>query len=527
MTRVAFVRILSAGATAAVMAIRTGRSEAQTPMRDPAARMPVVEACPATEVGCVPPAVPRELRGVWVATVANMDWPSRPGLPSDSARVELLRILDAAAATGLNAVFFQVRPAGDALYASRIEPWSEYLTGRQGRPPDRPWDPLAFAIREAHARGLELHAWFNPYRARDPSAKGPLARSHFARQYPAYAKRYGTYLWFDPGESAVRKRTVRVIVDVVRRYDVDGIHLDDYFYPYPVRRRNADVPFPDLPSYRKYRRAGGTLERDDWRRDNVNRLVDTLRAEIARLKPWVRFGISPFGIWRPGEPAGVTGFDSYGRIFADSRVWLARGWVDYLIPQLYWGVEQDGQRFSDLLRWWQAQNDSSRHLWPGLADYRIGRGAAPWRASEIIRQVDTARAVPGVTGAVHFQMTALLEDRDSVATRLVTGPYGTRALTPAMPWKGSVAPRTPAIAVAASRDGPVLTIAGRPGDDTQWWVLQARTGDTWRTWIFDGSRSDVALASVSEPDGAYADVIALTPVGRTGVSGVPVSIRLR
>ncbi|MEA3247648.1 MAG: family 10 glycosylhydrolase [Gemmatimonadota bacterium] len=500
---------------------------AQTPVREVEGRMPVVEACPAAVDGCTPPAVPREFRGVWVVTVANMDWPSRPGLPTDSAKLELLRLLDAAVATGLNAVFFQVRPAGDALYASRIEPWSEYLTGRQGRAPDPPWDPLAFAIREAHARGLELHAWFNPYRAKDPSAKGPLAASHFASKYPGYAKRYGTYLWFDPGEAAVRKHTVRVILDVVRRYDIDGVHLDDYFYPYPVQRRRVDVPFPDLASYRKYERAGGTFARDDWRRDNVNRLVDTLRAEIARVKPWVRFGISPFGIWRPGAPESVTGFDAYARIFADARTWLSRGWVDYLVPQLYWGIEQDGQRFPDLLRWWQAQNDSSRHMWPGLADYKIGSGQAPWRSAEILRQVDTARAVPGVSGAVHFQMKALIEDRDAIATGLVAGPYAAQALVPAMPWKGAEAPRTPAIAVAASRDGPVVTIARRAGDETQWWVVQARTGDDWRTWIVDGARSDVALASLSQPDGSRPDVIALTPVGRTGVSGIPVSIRLR
>jgi uncharacterized lipoprotein YddW (UPF0748 family) len=528
MTGVPFIRTLSGGAAAVLTAVWVGgAAAAQTPVRESGARMPIVEACPMADATCVPPAVPREFRGVWIATVGNMDWPSRPGLPADSARLELVRILDAAVATGLNAVFFQVRPAGDALYASRVEPWSEYLTGRQGRAPDRPWDPLAFAIHEAHARGLELHAWFNPYRARDPSAKGPLAASHFARRYPGYAKRYGTYLWFDPGESAVLKHTVQVIVDVVRRYDVDGVHLDDYFYPYPVQRRRADVPFPDLASYRKYRRTGGTLDRDDWRRDNVNRLVDTLRVEIARAKPWVRFGISPFGIWRPGEPAGVTGFDAYGRIFADARAWLSRGWVDYLVPQLYWGISQDGQRFADLLRWWQGQNDSSRHVWPGLADYKIGAGQSPWRAAEILRQVDTARAVPGVSGAVHFPMKALLEDRDSVATGLVTGPYRQRALVPATPWKGDSVPRTPAIAVAASRDGPVLTIARRAADAAQWWVVQARIGDEWRTWILDGARSDVTLASLGDADGSPPTVIALTPVGRTGVGGAPVAIRLR
>lgn len=484
-------------------------------------------ACPPDDPACVPPPVPREFRGVWVATVGNMDWPSRAGLPPDSARLELLGILDRAARTGLNAVVFQVRPAGDALYASKIEPWSEYLTGKQGKAPDVPWDPLAFAVREAHARGLELHAWFNPYRAKDPTAKGPLSATHLARQYPAYARRYGRYTWFDPGVAAVRKRTVRVVLDVLNRYDVDGIHLDDYFYPYPEQRRRRDIPFPDAATYRRYRAGGGTLSRDDWRRRNVDLLIDTLRTEIAKAKPWVKFGVSPFGIWRPGEPAGITGFDAYAKIYADARKWFSRGWVDYLVPQLYWGVEQDGQRFADLLRWWSAQNSQSRHLWPGLADYRIGDGRAPWGSGEVLRQVDTTRAVGGTTGSVHFQMTALLEDRDSVATRLAAGPYAERALVPPSPWKGDEMPRTPGIAVEASGRGDVLTIARRPADDVQWWVVQVRVAAAWRTHVIDGTVAVVPMTTLAEADGRAPEIVAVTPVARTGAAGAPVAIRVR
>lgn len=503
------------------------RGGAQTPVREPAGTMPLAYACLPAEPDCMPPAVPTEFRGVWIATVGNMDWPSRPGLTTDSAQAELTRLLDAAAAAGLNAVMFQVRPAGDAFYESKLEPWSEYLTGHQGKAPDRPWDPLAFAIEHAHARGLELHAWFNPYRAKDPTAKGPLTSSHFARRHPEYAKRYGSYTWFDPGEPAVRRHTVQVVLDVLRRYDVDGIHLDDYFYPYPVQRRQRDVPFPDSTSYRAYRRTGGALALDDWRRDNVNRLVDTLRREISSAKPWVKFGVSPFGIWRPGEPASVTGFDAYSRIYADARAWLRRGWVDYLAPQLYWGVEQDGQRFSDLLRWWQAQNDSARAIWPGLADYKIAAGTQRWRSGEILRQVDTTRAVPGVAGAVHFQMRALAEDHDGVASALADGPYRHRALVPPMPWKPSDVPRTPAIALAESRSGLVLTIARRPADDVRWWVVQVRSGEIWRTSILDGARSQAPLVGLAGADRLVPEVIALTPVGRTGIRGAPVAIRLR
>ena len=483
--------------------------------------------CPAEDPACVAPAVPREFRGVWVATVNNLDWPSRPGLSTDSAKLEMTRLLDHAAAIGLNAIVFQVRPAGDAMYASKLEPWSEYLTGTQGRPPAPAWDPLAYAIQEAHARGLELHAWFNPYRAKDPSAKGPVAAGHFSRQYPAYAKRYGRYLWFDPGEPNVRRQTVRVVLDVVNRYDVDGIHLDDYFYPYPEQRNRRDIPFPDATSFARYQRAGGSLGHDDWRRDNVNRLVDTLRTVIAKAKPWVKFGISPFGIWKPGEPASVTGFDAFSRIYADARTWLTRGWVDYFVPQLYWGVEQEGQRFGELLRWWSAQNDSSRHIWAGIAGYKIGDQPGQWRSAEVLRQIDTTRAVPGSTGAVHFQMTTLLKDRDSVATALARGPYAQPALVPESPWMGAARPRTPAIAIAADRRGDVLTIARRAGDDVRWWVVQAKTGNEWRVRVLDGALSETPLSALAPHGTVGPDIISLTPIGRTGVSGAPVAIRIR
>lgn len=505
------------------------RATAQTP----AVPVPSVvrfSDCSPTEADCTAPALAREFRGVWVATVGNMDWPSRPGLPPDSARLELVRILDHAAATGLNAVVFQVRPAGDALYFSRIEPWSEYLTGVQGQAPTPQWDPLSFAIKEAHARGLELHAWFNPYRAKDPTAKGPLAATHLARRYPGFARRYGRYTWFDPGEPAVRRRTVRVVLDVLNRYDVDGIHMDDYFYPYPESRRRREIPFPDAGTYRTYQRSGGALGRDDWRRRNVDLLIDTLRTEITKVKPWVKFGVSPFGIWKPGEPASITGFDAFERIYADARKWLVNGWVDYLVPQLYWGIDQVGQQFAELLRWWTGQNEMARHIWPGLAAYKIGDTRAAWRSAEILRQIDTTRVVGAAgtaTGAVHFQMTALLKDRDAVATLLALGPYATRALVPASPWMGAAQPRTPAIAVATALRGDVLTIARHATDDVRWWAVQARIGTAWKTHVLDGALTEAPLARFADATGRAAEILTLTPVGRTGVAGVPVAIRVR
>src|SRR5687767_2977649 len=223
------------------------------------------------------PPLPREFRGAWIATVDNIDWPSKPGLSVDSQKAELLALFDHAARIRLNAVILQVRPAADALYESSLEPWSVYLTGRNGRPPNPEWDPLAFAVAEAHRRGMELHAWFNPYRARFRGDRGPLSPRHVSRRMASVVKRYGSYLWMDPGEPSVRAHTTKVIVDVVRRYDVDGVHIDDYFYPYPeLDRRRREIPFPDNTSFTKYRRSGGTLDRDSWRRRNVDLLVEAL-----------------------------------------------------------------------------------------------------------------------------------------------------------------------------------------------------------------------------------------------------------
>ncbi|MGH7670612.1 MAG: glycoside hydrolase family 10 protein, partial [Gemmatimonadaceae bacterium] len=310
----------------------------------------------------VAPPVMREFRGVWVATVDNIDWPSEPGLSTTEQKAELTAILDRAAALHLNAVIFQVRPSADALYESKLEPWSAFLTGRMGRPPAPLWDPLAFAVREAHARGLELHAWFNPFRARYPGDDGPAASSHVSRRLPGLVHQYGRYEWMDPGSAETRAMAIRVILDVVKRYDVDGVHIDDTFYPYPVSRGGRDVPFPDDATYRAYRKRGGTLSHDDWRRHSVDLFVEQLYHAVKQVKPWVKVGISPFGIWRPGNPPSVKGLDAYASIFADSRLWLANGWVDYLAPQLYWPIEPKQQSFPALLKWWAAQNTAGRIL---------------------------------------------------------------------------------------------------------------------------------------------------------------------
>ncbi len=246
---------------------------ASLPATAPVPPLTAPEAAPAA-VDASWPALRREFRGAWVASVANIDWPSRPGLPVPQQQRELIALLDRAAEIGLNAIVLQVRPAADALYASPYEPWSEYLTGQMGRAPEPFYDPLEFAVAEAHRRGLELHAWFNPYRALHPSARSAVSADHISRTRPDLVRRYGTHLWMDPGEPDVQAHSIRVVLDVVRRYDIDGVHIDDYFYPYRERdAQGRQIAFPDDPSWARYLAAGGTLNRDDWRRGNVDQFV--------------------------------------------------------------------------------------------------------------------------------------------------------------------------------------------------------------------------------------------------------------
>ncbi|HEV2150402.1 MAG TPA: family 10 glycosylhydrolase [Longimicrobiaceae bacterium] len=475
-----------------------------------------------------PPPIAREFRGVWVASVANIDWPSRPGLPVAQQQAELLAMLDRAKALGLNAVILQVRPAADALYRSELEPWSEYLTGEQGRAPEPLYDPLELAVTEAHRRGLELHAWFNPYRARHPSATGPEAASHIARARPELVKRYGGFLWMDPGEPEVQERTVQVMLDVVRRYDVDGIHIDDYFYPYPVRdSAGAIVPFPDEPSWRRYVEAGGRLERDDWRRQNVDELVERLYREIKREKPWVKFGISPFGIWRPGHPEQIrTGFDQYGQIYADARRWWLEGWMDYFAPQLYWPIAQTPQSYPVLLRWWAERNARGRHLWPGNFTSRVAYGDRPfWPAEEILGQVYVTRGHPGATGNVHFSMRVLMQDPDSLATLLATQAYREPALVPASPWLYAGAPGRPGVEARRGAGGVELTLEPAGSVGPTWWAVRSRFGTGWRREVLPGWMRTHAVSADST--GAVAEEVVVSAVDRVGNEGPAARLRVR
>jgi len=446
-----------------------------------------------------PPAPRRELRAAWVATVGNIDWPSRPDLDTWSQQEELLAILNKAVQLRLNAIVFQIRTGTDALYDSRFEPWSEYLTGRQGRAPEPAWDPLAFAVAEAHKRGIELHAWFNPYRARYAKPLGEAARTHVSRTAPSLVRQYGSYLWMDPGDPEVRRRTIQVVVDVVKRYDIDGVHIDDYFYPYRENDSSGrSIDFPDDATYARYRTGGGTLSRDDWRRRNVDLLVESLDRAVHVAKPWVRFGVSPIGIWRPGNPPSVTpGFDAYQEIFADTRKWLRNGWVDYWVPQLYWSIDSP-QSYPVLLDWWAAQNLKHRNLWIGNGLHRVadaaqqplGARGANWRAEEIVQQVSLTRssvatgANGGATGNVFFSMKALMHDVDSIDAKLAPL-YAEPALVPASSWlDGAPPPRPTATLVTSAATGErYVRLTPAQGEKPWLWLVRTLQGDQWTTEI--------------------------------------------
>lgn len=430
---------------------------------------------------------PREFRGVWVATVANLDWPSRPGLSAGEQKREAIAILDECVRLNLNAVIWQARPAGDALYDSGKEPWSHYLTGRQGEAPG--YDPLAFWVGEAHQRGLELHAWFNPYRVRHSGASDiTLADSHIANHRPEWVVELADgHLWLLPTEGGVEDHTIDVIMDVVRRYDIDGVHFDDYFYPYASSLGGRS--FPDDKSWRRYREDGGTLARGDWRRGAVNSLVERLYREVKAERPSVRVGISPFGIWQPGHPPGITGLNPFEVLHADSRHWLREGWLDYMTPQLYWPIHQTAQSFPVLLRWWREQNIHGRHLWPGLGTFWITSNPPRHRKTpnDVVAEIMVTRGIVAEnTGHVHFRMQWFL-NHPELGEALLEGPYRERALVPASPWLGRTPHPPPDVRI--NRRGDHLQFSWGPagGAPPFLWVVYTERGGRWSHEILPGT----------------------------------------
>ncbi|MEV4061356.1 glycoside hydrolase family 10 protein [Nonomuraea dietziae] len=440
-------------ATAAAYAFGGPGAEAAAPKGRVAAPVKATENCVAD--ARYPK---RQLRGVWIATVKNIDWPSATGLSPAKQRAEYVRILDNAVKRNLNAVFVQIRPASDALYKSPYEPWSQYLTGTPGKDPG--WDPLPFLTAEAHKRNLEFHAWFNPYRAAYDTNTARLPASHPARQHPDWLVKYGDLLYYNPGLPQVREHVVKVVTDVVKRYDIDGVHFDDYFYPYP----GGGGAFNDTAAFRRY---GDGAKLADWRRSNVNKLVAQVHKAVHVTKKDVKFGISPFGIWRnkAQDPSGsaTAGMSAYDSIYADARAWIKAGTVDYVMPQLYWPRGFQAADYKALVPWWANEvKGTDVRLYIGQALYRVGATDVPaWtKAGELPAHLKLNRSYKQVDGDVYFSAKQIGANPLKVMDRLVKEHYARPALLPLPKGQKGDAPAKPS---GLKAQGSVLKWNAVPG----------------------------------------------------------------
>lgn len=434
------------------------------------------------------PEVNREFRAAWIATVANINWPSKNNLSAAEQKAEAVRILDMLQDANFNAVIFQARPSADAMYKSDLEPWSYFLTGAIGKAPSPFYDPLEFWISEAHKRGMELHVWLNPYRAHHTTGGAVTSESMASKMSDAtYRLRNGMY-WMDPSDEKVQDHSSAVIKDLVKRYDIDAIHIDDYFYPY--REYNGGKDFPDNRTWAMYQNSGGTLSRADWRRANVNKFIKRIHEEIKQEKPYVKFGISPFGIWKPGFPADVTGSSQYDELYADAKLWLNEGWADYYSPQLYW--KEDGkQRFSSLLKWWNQENYKKIHLWPGLNT--VGLRDVADRPTEIANQVrNTRNLLRENAGTIHYSMDGILKNPSMLHT--LKDLYSEPALTPSSPWLKTQPMTRPEI--TAKRNGNSVNAEwfSRNENQVKHWILFTQYGEKWTTEILTNNEQSRNLA---------------------------------
>lgn len=435
------------------------------------------------------PKVDREFRAAWIATVDNIDFPTRRTLTVGEQRSELIAALDLAKKLRLNAVIFQVRPAADAVYESKLEPWSEYLTGQMGK--SQPLDPLKFLVAEAHKRGILVHAWFNPYRALHPSGK-TISDDHVSKRSPKIVRQYGRYMWLDPTEPEAQRHSLKVILDVVRRYDIDGVHFDDYFYPYAEQdAAGKNIDFPDHANREKYRSGGGTMERGDWRRSHVNKFIESVGREVKKLKPHVMYGISPFGIWQPMPERQIVGFNAYAELYADARKWLRDGTVDYLAPQLYWETGRPNLSFPVLLDWWKEQNTKKRHVWPGIATYRIGRPG--YDAEMIAGQIAITRKDPLTLGSIHFSFKSLRNDLGGIQTKLAGDTYARDAVVPSSPWMRSKKPTSPRVTI--KRDSKFVRATWPAVREAFWYVVYAKDKNGWSYSIHPSTERSISLSA--------------------------------
>jgi uncharacterized lipoprotein YddW (UPF0748 family) len=372
-----------------------------------------------------------EFRAVWIATVDNIDWPLKGMSDPESQKKEFIRQLDMHKKNGMNAVIVQVRPAADAFYPSQYEPWSQWLTGVQGKPPSPYYDPLKFMIEEAHKRGMEFHAWCNPYRADFKIGSSSIAPSHITRIHPEWFLTYGDNKYFDPANKEAQRFVVKVINDIVSRYDIDAIHMDDYFYPYKI-------PGKEFPDESSYRRSGTPLTKDDWRRSNVDSIIKMLSISIKKTKPYCKFGISPFSVWRnkDKDPMGSdsqAGQTNYDDLYADILLWMKKGWIDYVAPQLYFEIGHDKVAFEKLLDWW-SQHSYDKHVYIGLGIYKAGSNASWRKADELPNQIKLIRQYSNVQGGIYFSSKSFNNNPNGWNDSLRNNYYKIPAQIPPMEW---------------------------------------------------------------------------------------------
>ena len=438
------------------------------------------------------PTPAREFRAVWIATVDNIDFPTRKNLSVEEQKAEILADLDLVRELKMNAVIFQVRPMCDAIYNSRIEPWSEFLTGEMGRA--QSFDPLQFITTEAHRRGILVHAWFNPYRAYHPASK-TVSPAHISKRRPDLVRKYGNYLWLDPTDEEVQKYSLSVIADVVKRYDVDGVHFDDYFYPYPITENEAKVEFPDDKNWQKYLDAVNKsssptnpripLARDAWRRGHVNRFIESVGREVKRLKPEVMYGISPFGVAE----------ENYKNLYADAEKWLREGTVDYFVPQIYWKSDRPNREFAPLLKHWESVNKKNRHVWAGIATYKIPSKTENFSAAEIIYQISLTREIQRTAGNIQFSFKSVRSDFDKIQTALRENSYRQAAIIPASPWIKSAKPLAPKVVVKRNAQFTRVNWTETGKRKAFWFVVYAKDKNGWSYSILPASQKSISLSA--------------------------------
>ncbi|MCP3930991.1 MAG: family 10 glycosylhydrolase [Bacteroidetes bacterium] len=396
----------------------------------------------------------REFRGVWVATVRNIDYPRSPTQNSIAHREQWKKLLEKYKKLGFNAVIVQVRPTADAFYPSKLVPWSSYLTGKQGRAPQPDFDILQYMIESSHEQGVEFHAWLNPYRATFNMDTLSLSEKHLFNRKREWFLQYGTRFYFNPSLPEVRDHLSEVVGELVRNYDLDAIHFDDYFYPYKI----AGLPFPDSIDF--VNMGGNFPSIDDWRRNNVDVLIQQLSDTIKTAKPWVRFGISPFGVWRnkDKDPMGSdtrAGQTNYDDLYADVLNWLRNDWIDYVAPQLYWNIGYPPADFEKLLQWWRRYG-YDKHIYIGQAAYKVGANQVEaWHDPlEIPRQIRMIRNTPECQGSIYFSSKSVLSNKLGIRDTL-TRQYSTSALLPEMETLGMPLPYPPELKKPGSKKGAV------------------------------------------------------------------------